>query len=355
MKNDLELLDGKIATYFNSVNNLFNYRLRNYWKYNLVFALLSISLLFSVLNLIPILPWQVENYLSSLIKLINNHFITITKITFFTKWVVGSALSLIIFFLLLPFSIIWDNKIEKKAAPESIMDFCYLFIARLEIKKYLLNERPEHLLIARKYTKKITEYLDKVKVGDANYHLNNILDKIKVKFTWFSVESTTSEYLNAFSSIQNKIYQRFDQKIYIEDLVVVLDWLALYEFSKIKPNEITNDSAKIGDRIDLYFKEFINTVNQISSIDIPQTEEKKSKYRFSDFIKKVFGCFVSSNILMIFFSWLILLSVVFAIGSIIVVKLFDLNIDTTFLIGLLSAPFLGAVTLSATIYSKTRK
>ncbi len=68
-----------------------------------------------------------------------------------------------------------------------------------------------------------------------------------------------------------------------------------------------------------------------------------------------FNILSSSNIVVMLFSWLILLTIVFVFPSIMVINSFKLTIDSTILIGLLTAPFIGAITLVATIYSKNKK
>lgn len=356
MKDDLRLLEEKALVYFDSINDLFNYRIKNYWKYNFVFGTLVISIIFLFFNIFPIIPALRENYLSFLIKLINEHLFLIPKTTFWTRWLAGTSLSLIIFLCILPFSIRWDNNIGKKSAPDSILDFCYLFTARKELNNYIINERPEHLIKANKYIKKVTYYLDKIKIGEKDdIKINAIIEIIKKKNNWFSVDSNTQEYLNAFTTLQNKVFERINQHIAINELLPVVDWLTLYEYSKIKPNELNHTSIHLIENADLYFAEFIKEVNALSPIDVPIADSVKSKNRIKNIINKFFTLFSNDSIILMFFSWLFVFSLIFAIGAISVFKYFDLTIDTTFLIGILTAPFIGAITFSAAIFSKNRK
>jgi hypothetical protein len=87
---------------------------------------------------------------------------------------------------------------------------------------------------------------------------------------------------------------------------------------------------------------------------INETERTK-KSKIKSVLNFIANLYTSSNIIVMFLSWLVLLTLIFVASSIIILKKVSIEIDSTILIGLLSAPFLGAITLTATIYSKNKK
>ena len=131
--------------------------------------------------------------------------------------------------------------------------------------------------------------------------------------------------------------------------------MVLYEFSKIKPKELNSDGVELKDQRVNYIKEFANQLNGIKEIEdiVEETNIKRNKVK--TIITPVVNLFSSSNILIMFLSWLVLLTIVFVLSAILVINSLKITIDSTILIGLLTAPFLWAITLVATIYTKNKK
>lgn len=356
MKSDLKLLDEKALNYFDSINDLFHYRLKNYWKYNTSTSILLILVLFAIFNFIPLFPSLNDIFFKWFLNFINAKLFVIEKINFWVKWLTGVVFSGILVALFYPFQKYWSNQITRKAVSSSSLNFCYLFIARKELRNYLINERDEHLKKTSKYLREVLDHFNMVKIDDKEIlKVSTLISKIKKNIWWFSIDEKTQKYVEAIESIPNKIYERLNQKVLINDLLETIDWLTIYEYSKIRPNEQIDGEKRVGDNTSLYFNEFIISTINLSIIDLPITETIKSSKGVKDLMNYFNVLLSNDSLFLMFFSWLVLLSILFFVVAIVVVQALNISIDSTFLIGMLSAPFIGAITFSATIFSKKRK
>lgn len=357
MKSDLKLLDEKALNYFDSINDLFQYRLKNYWKYTTSTNILAIFFLFAFLNFVPIIPgFSDDDFYSWILNIANDKLLITLKVNFWTKWLIGiiiSGVPFVIFYLIQRY---WSHKIDKKAISFSAINFCYLFMARKELRNYLINERDEHIQKTNKYINKVLNSIDRVTIDDKEFlKISELINKIKKSKSWFSLDEKTKSYIEALESIENKIFERLKQKVLIDELLETIDWLTLYEYSKLKPNELIDGEKRVGDNTYNYFDKFISSIINLSAIDLPINETLKSQKGIRTLLSYFKGLLSNDNIIQMFFSWLILLSILFFVVSIIVIQSLNIKIDSTFIIGMLSAPFIGAITFSATIYSKKEK
>ena len=128
---DKQLLEAIISDYYNSIEDSFFYRRKNLWKSNTATLLFIFSILFFILNIIPILPAFVDDYLLWLFNKIKTNFtIEIEDYSFGIKWALGTILSaLIAGTIFIPFKY-WDIKESKKFVKSSNLDFCYTYIKK---------------------------------------------------------------------------------------------------------------------------------------------------------------------------------------------------------------------------------
>jgi len=156
MENDKSLLEGIISDYFNSVEDAFQYRLKNEWKINTSQIILVFSVLFLTINVIPIVPALSKNYFLFLFDLLKERTILpFDQFNFWIKWLFGAIFSLVLFGLAFLFYIYWDRKNTKKALGYKFMSFCYIYSLRKELKSYLINDNEQHLEKCVKFFKNV--------------------------------------------------------------------------------------------------------------------------------------------------------------------------------------------------------
>lgn len=359
---DKQLLEGIISDYYNSVEDSFFYRLRNTWKMKAATSLFVIAILFLILNVIPILPAFIDNYLLWIFDNIKSKFdFEIEEYSFWIKWALGTIISILLFGIaFIPFKF-WDIRENKKAIKTSYLRFCYAYSLRKELKSYLINENSSHLENVSEYFQKVNSHLiltpfyNNNKDTASQIPIYLLRDKLLKKYNWIEFKKDTNELIDAFKSISSKIEKRIDQKVELEKVVPFVDILTLYEFSFIKPTLENSENKELKEQRLKYLKEIQKELSKINEYEGPNEVERTKKSKIKSVLEFFVNLFTSSNILVMFISWLILLTIIFVASSILILEKIDLEVDSTILIGLLSAPFLGAITLAATIYSKNKK
>ena len=361
MEDDKKLLDGIISDYYNSIEDLFLFRVKNDWKIDASFSFFMISSMFLLFNIVPIIPSFVDDYFLSLFNFIKNNLkLPFQEYNFWIKWSLGIMVSIIFFVFSYLLNKYWDKKDLKKALNKQFMSFGYAFTLRKELKSYLINDNEIHLEHTLPYFQKIIS-----SITIAPFHLGkeenraeislDILSKtLTNEFTWLEFTSESNKIIESLSTVHPKLERRLKQKIELEKVLPFIDILVLIEFSKIKPNTLTPQGNELKEQRNSYVKAFADKLNEIKILEDLTEYSNVKKNRVKSIITPITNLFSSSNILTMFFSWLILLTLVFVLSSILVINSLNLIIDSTILIGLLTAPFLGAITLVATIYSKKK-
>lgn len=359
---DKQLLDGIISDYYNSIEDSFFYRLRNSWKMNNATFFFVVSILFLLGNIIPILPGAVDDYLLWIFeKIKSNLTFEIKEYSFWIQWALGTILSLLIFGIaFIPFKY-WHIRENKKAIKTSHLNFCYAYTLGREIKSFLINENDTHLENISEYFNKVNSHLvltpfyDNNRDSASKIPIYELRDRLLKKYNWIEFNKETNELIDAFKSINSKIKKRIIQKVELEKVVPFVDILTLYEFSYIKPNLENPQNVELKEQRLTYLKEIGKELNKLNKYEDLNEVERTKKSKIKSVLNFFVNLFTSSNILVMFISWLILLTIIFVTSSILILKKVNIAIDSTILIGLLSAPFLGAITLAATIYSKNKK
>lgn len=356
---DKDLLEGIVEKYYNSVQELFRYRIKHEWKFTLSLMLFLFSFFFVFLSAIPIFPFLFENYLNFIFKPINQYFdLGIQEYNFLTRWLVGTITSVLTLGILyLPYKY-WDVKETKKALNRKQMTFCYAFSLLTELKKYLINDNEMHLENTSKYFNNIISSFTDFQISNGSKYLNLGLPKLREeilkRFDWFGLTRETNEIIKAISSVDKKVIERLKQKIELDKIIPILESITLYEFSKIKPDEKDMLGKKLRDKRNNYLEEFAERINILGEIE-NVTENKRRKVNYlKTTVSLIIDSFTSSNILVLFSSWLVFLTIIFVIVALIVVNITSLKMDTTLLTGILTVPFIGAITFTTAIYSKNK-
>ncbi|WP_420322585.1 hypothetical protein [Flagellimonas sp.] len=359
---DKQLLEGIISDYYNSVEDSFFYRRRNLWKVRTTALLFVLAILFFMLNILPILPVFVDDYLVWIFEQIKANFdIGIDEFSFWIKWALGTILSAILLAIMFfPFKF-WDIREKKRFVKSSNLDFCYAYTLRKELKSYLINENNSHLENISEYFHKtfshliLTPFYKKRGDSDVQVPIYELRDKLLNKYSWLEFNQESSDLIDAFKSIGSKIERRIYHKTELEMVVPFVDILTLYEFSFVKPHLKNSQKKELKEQRLSYLKEIQKELNKLSNYEGANENDRTKKSKIKSVVKFFVGLYSSSNILIMFLCWLITLTIIFVASSILVLQKVSIEVDSTILIGLLSAPFLGAITLTATIYSKNKK
>lgn len=362
MQSDKSLLDGIISDYFNSIYRQFEYRRKNKWKIEFFSVLYNMSILFTILNVIPFLPGVSDNYLHSLYLSIKQ-YLTGTPFkdyNFYTKWLLGLALSLVILAITYPFSKYWNVQEKRYSLSRKLLMFCYVYTVRTELKSYLINDNSQHIENSKNFFKqyiKTLTYRNYEGESDKTIsaHIGELTSQLKEKYSWIQFDESTEDIINALSSVEEKILERLIQKVDLEKIVPLIEYLVLYEFSKIKKDELATDGTPLSHKRLSYILSFADGINSLEKIEIANDNANPSKNLISEMIHAIPALFSSNNIFVLFISWLILLISLFVPISLLIISNLKLKVDSTIIIGIISSPFIGAITLVATIYSKNKK
>jgi hypothetical protein len=359
MIKDIDLLNNKASKFYDSIYNSFIYKIRNDKIEDKIVIPYIVSIFYFVLNIFPFFPYaysrENDNYLGFAIRLINKYLFFLNENEFLVHWILGVIFSGLIFLLVHKLVKQWYRIFRKKAIHISSLNFCYLNLARNELQNYLVNAREEHLIKAKQIIFKKLFYHDRFVISEIGTSISNSYKIIKQNNAWFEITDRTKEILRAFDSFNNKFFERIKQDIGISEIIPVIDLLILIEFSKIKPNESNSENINIGTQKEIYFDSLIDTLNNLSNIQVPSKDEIKEKRNLKFIFSTVNNWLKSDNVLVLFISWLILLSIIYIFGAVLTINLFGVNIDTTLLASVLTVPFLGSITVTVAIYNKNKK
>lgn len=359
MEKNKNILDGIISDYYNSVNEMFFYRIKNNWKIESSSFLFFISVVFTIFNVIPLLPLN-DNYFLFLFEFIKKNFdVPFKEYNFWIKWGLGSLTSsLISLILYIPYKY-WDIRDTKKALRNKYLPFCYVYTLRKEIKSYLINDNLAHLENTVEYFNNVmkTMTIYNAETGSKGFFVNlvKLRTELKNQFSWIDFSADSNQIIDSFLKIESRITRRLKQKIELEKILPLIDLITLYEFSKIKPDELNQNGIQLSNCRDGFLIEFAKEINSLDEIENLNDLDKNTIHKIKLASLTIANLFISSNILVLFLSWLVLLSILFIMLTMILITSIKLNIDSTIFIGILTAPFLGAITLAATIYNKHNK
>ncbi|WP_282018100.1 hypothetical protein [Salegentibacter mishustinae] len=227
------------------------------------------------------------------------------------------------------------------------------------MKSYLLNENEVHLEKGTKYFEKISEPLqtlhisgEKTPVGSFTFaEIKKSLEKQNglIKFT-----DDSKEIIESTNTIDEKIYSRLEKRIEIDKILPLIEIITLYEFAKVKPEEKNQNGEKLKEYKNVILREFYQELTKIEILDNNNDVDSKTS-KIKTFFSNISDFFSSSNIFILFISWLIFFIILFVPISILIINILSFKIDSTILMGLLTAPFIGAITMVATISNKSKK
>lgn len=363
MTNEKSLLDGLVTDYYNSIYDKFQYRLNNQWKYDTFAFIYAVCILFFIGSVIPIIAAIDKNnkFLLPIFSFFNQFIkVDISNFNFWIKWAFSVILTLaVVAIAYIPYKY-WDIKTDRKSLRSRLLPFANAYSIRKELKSYLINEDPQHIRKCKAHFKKllqnVTSFSFPKSENDRTYTtITKISKEIKEQFSWIEFIPEANLILSALNSFENKILERINQEVELDKVLQVVDFLVLYEFSKIKKSEVDPSGRMVGEMQNDYMKLFAFHLDTLSYIDSNSENFIDKQSRFKTFVNSISGFFASSNIVVMFISWLILISILLLTISSIIIKVFNLSVDSTMSIGLITTPFIGAITIVVTLYTKSKK
>lgn len=157
MEDDKTLLAGKISEYYDSIKGMFLYRVRNSWKHTTILIFFTITSIFFIFNIIPIIPSKLnENYYSMIYNLINQHSNSgALELGFYFNWAIDCLISFILCGITLLLAVYYTMRFNKRALRDEYLGFYYAFSLKMNLKSYLINGNSI-------YDKKIFAFLTKL-------------------------------------------------------------------------------------------------------------------------------------------------------------------------------------------------
>lgn len=360
MEKDKELLDGIISDFYNSVEDQFDYRLKHNWKIELTELLYIFSVGYFFLNVIPVIPGFAENYFNPVFVYVKNQFnLELGELNFWYKWGLGVIVSGLLFLAIyIPYKY-WQNKDKKRAVSHLFMTFCYVFRVRKDVKSFLINDNPSHLEKCLKFFNKVSRPISRFRASNEDsttyVPLKKLKKQMEEQLPWIKFDQKAIDMIDALSTIDTKITERLKQRVELDKIMTSLDLLTLYEFSKLKPEQEVESGVKIEERRQVYLEEFANNLSGLTAVEAKgASEDKRKRGKAKSFFQRLSNLFTNSHIVLMFISWVVLMAILFVLPTYLIIDSLNITIDSTLLIGLISAPFLMATTFTAAIYSKNK-
>jgi hypothetical protein len=283
---------------------------------------------------------------------------------FFVRWIVFVAVSGLLFFVTNKIHSFFEKREDKYSLRSEHISFSFLYKAIKELDIYLINERIEHSQNAIDYIEKYLKrsfihYTIRISDERREFFLPNLLSEIRDENKWVQFSDLTSKVLKSFSDFDTKISERIRQKKEIDTVIKLLNELLIYEYlliEKVRVEKISSSDEDIRLLANPLLESFANKMEATDSIEKEEKiiQNKTSLNILAKILESITNLFTHQNILLMFISWLILLTILFVSLLYFGIKVYSLKIDTTIFIGAISGIVLGALTITATVYSKKK-
>lgn len=372
----LQEAQAQTAVYFNSLESVFQYTVtqsRSKTSSRGLFIGLPIGVLFlfSMLPLIPsLLAKNVPRFLGDAFHAFG---LSVPLDSMFLWWPVCFISSYILWRIYESY----DQKLTKaskaKELPNNLRAFCYLYQAVKEIRAFIVNQRHAHLDQALSSLDKyaywsdsnissstVSKYL-RVQVSAAGAKVYDIIRMLSDNFAWFVIDDRTKTVCAALAHFDTTLRERIRQGIEIDIVAKELESLVLYEYALIrKPVETKLTAAQVS-MSDLGLQclwTFARNVSALSELEKPQTTKVKLSAHdvLVTSVTRVGNMLKHRNLVVCFLSWYVFLSVLFIPISLLTIRtILSISIDSTIIIGVLTAPFAASIAFATAIYSKSSK
>ena len=356
----------KTKIFFESIEEQFKYYEKNEYKYVLIEAVpMFISGFIFLICFFPLIPTYIvagDMLFSDDFQLRRDLFDSgkISYLKFMFIW--GSCL-LGAFLLILFWEYINNliKKIKKKhSIDEKYLNFLNLYQSIKKLELFIINNHDSLIKKSSKYLNKYysQNFLNRkiFKNNDKTIYTPSILRALKENNNWLYFSNQTELIINALDDFKPKIIERVKEKLELEKVISILNYFLIYEYIQIK--RIPNKKSKSTE------EEIINLSNSllecsselINKLEIPKTHKNLKSITsifksFNFLISKTISLFTNKSVIITFFSWCILLSVI-TFSSIYLSVIYEIiSLDSTIFIGALSIIIVGSITISAAIYT----
>lgn len=374
----LKEVQGRAETYFNSLEGAFQYTMRKIKPLPLLRVSVGTPLfLFLIFSLFPLIPSglakRIPPIYGSLLKMKGVEI----PLDSFAFWWISCVL---VGFAVITMYASVDRRIasrqEGREVATKILPFCYLYKTVKEVRAYEVNKRQHHLEMALGYLRRyldssearirsatLKKYLrgDTSAVQKLSVSCYDLINLLRDNYFWFKTEQTTNLISSGLENINPRILDRLRQGLETDRALRVLELLTAYEFSSINKGAAgkdKNDDASLVEFGRMCLSDFGREMASLG--EIGKAEIAKATKSVIDVVKVIANqgnmLLKHSNIIVCFVSWYVFLSVAFIPFSILVVtRVVGMQMDSTIIVGMVTAPFAAAVAVATAIYTKSTK
>lgn len=354
----------KTKVFYDSIEEQFNYREKHYSKFRTLNIVTGLSLFLFIINLIPIIPYFTREVEWITTQSLNFGSLSIPLEGFLIRWIVFTLASGILYLVLRPIDKAFEKKEDKFSISNKHLSFTYIYKSIKELEIFLVNDRKEHTETSLKYLKLYINrsFLNHTfEIGDTSRKtfLPTILEELQKEKLWIEFSEQTSLVINSFNQFDVKIYERINQRKEIDLVIETLNYLLVYEYIKLDKVKVEKLPTEINDNfvaLKLMIKTCADKIKDLTVVDKVKNEVKTTSTieRLNNISDTITGLFAHQNLLITFFSWMILLGLIFSSLIYVGHSLYDIKIDSTIYIGAVSGIIISAITISATIYAKRK-
>lgn len=235
--------------------------------------------------------------------------------------------------------------------------FCYLFRSFSFLQKYLNSNIKDQLNEGKKSFAKyqIETYLKgelKIEFVAGNDKMKlNILDfskKYPNKYFWLKLDGESEKILKSLNSAKGKIAHRINEGFEIDIILPALKNLLLFEYATLNADK-SFANGLVGDYSEGLLLDY---VSELDKLDLPKRKIKQQVKRKNNVKLRINALLHNRNILFSIIFWFIILLIVFGIALLMAQQYFSIAMDSKILIGLITAPFAGAIAISMTLHNK---
>jgi hypothetical protein len=272
-------------------------------------------------------------------------------------------LSFLFFLIVRPIDNFLDKRKDKYLLSFKQLPFAFLYKSIKGLEVFIINGHSEN---ARKAINYLEWYYNRsfinskisLRTERGNVDLSLHLESLAEENHWIEYNDSTQNIINAFKNFEDKINLRIKEKAEVDVCVSVLEKLLVYEYlqlDKVTKDQIDSIESDIADASKGILLTVSDQLNEISIFEESKEPDKSSDInKIENFFDGLIRLFNHKFILVTFFSWFFLLSVI-VIGVVYFgIKTAGITIDSTIFIGAVSVVILGAITLSATIFNKKK-
>ena len=364
---DANLLLDEAQRYFNSISVIYSDTKKERLGKSWLEKLSSFFIFTSLFSVIPILPAIL--YFSAL--LINkflwpNHYFSSVLSDFRAIWVFLSGALFLLFALFAWLENRRADLFSKRLLNDSTYLFALAYDCLIELRSYELNFQYRHLENANAYLK---QYLkqnrlrnlfvalsDEKEPSIGATHIKTVIEYCKNMFDWFKISDETEVIATFLKNLQEKVEQRISRKEDINILTLVFENIVIYEYAKLRKIVKQDDELGLDFRL-TYLKKAADLTNALPILENIITDNKTPS-----FLKRVYESvsqwyrknMIQGQFIPMLILWCIVLYPFFWGLAFSSMPFLNMELNPQIFIGLLTAPFAGAIAIVIALHKNPR-